>query len=95
MERRDLLRAARWVQLPVTSVEPATGSSPELAVALVLHRAQGGGVAKLGPHYLDHGLPMPALPLLAANRIPALGPGGRPVGRCGGRGGSAISQPPR
>jgi hypothetical protein len=47
------------VQLPVTSVDPVTGPSPELVAALVLHRAHGGGVAKLGADYLDHGLPAP------------------------------------
>jgi len=47
------------VQLPVTSIDPVTGSSPELVAALVLHRAHGSGVAKLGADYLDHGLPTP------------------------------------
>lgn len=36
-----------------------TGPSPELVAALVLHRAHGGGMARLGVDYLDHGLPAP------------------------------------
>lgn len=38
-------------------VEP--GPSPELIVALVLHRVRGGGVVTLGGVYLDDGLPAP------------------------------------
>jgi hypothetical protein len=46
-------------ELPVTSVDPLTSPSPELAVALVLHRVHGGGVVKPDEDYLEHGVPAP------------------------------------
>jgi hypothetical protein len=52
-------RAARthYVALPLTSIDPVPGPSSELSAALALQRAQRGGVAKLGEHYLDHRCP--------------------------------------
>ncbi len=47
-ERRDSLRAARCVQLPVTSVDPVTGPSPELVVATVTQHGTLNGRRPLG-----------------------------------------------
>lgn len=45
-------------QLPMASIDsPVTGPSPELLATLVLQRASGGEVAKLGVDYLERGLP--------------------------------------
>lgn len=46
----------RCVQLPLISVEPGTGSRPELAVALVLQQVHGGLVITLKEGYRGRGL---------------------------------------
>ncbi len=61
------------VRLPLVSAEPGTGPRPELAVALVLQRAHGGALVKLGEGYWDRSLPITGHLVGACDELTAAG----------------------